>query len=53
MASAPLDAELVGREDAAKEPVETRVGGGKTKEVGGSGELVRSTTSCAQFDTVL
>lgn len=45
MASAPLDIELVGRDDAAKDSVRVLVGGGRMNEAGGSGELVRSTTS--------
>lgn len=53
MASAPLDIELVGREDAAKDSVRVREGGGRMNEAGGSGELVRSTTSWAQFEIVL
>ena len=53
MASASFEAELVGRDDAAKEAVRVRVGGGGSNEAGGSGELVKSMTSCAQFEMVL
>ena len=51
-AGASCDDEVVGR-DAANEDVRTCVGGGKTKDARGSGESVKSMSSCAQFEMVL
>jgi hypothetical protein len=48
-----FDAELVGREEAAKELDRTWVRSGSAEDAGASGESVRSTTSCAQFDIEL
>lgn len=53
IASCAFEAELVGRDDAAKELDRTWVGSARINDEGGSGESARSMTSCAQFDIVL
>ncbi len=53
IALAPLDDEVVGREDDSKEAVRTRTCCGGSKLVCESGEFVRSTISCFELETML